>query len=175
MRLLENLRKRKRAVAAVVLPLIATVWFSASASACLGMAVDSHDRALADAAPPPHDHSEAHGHAGAHAGQAHSEDGALHARGTSHSHGACPHCPVFSGGSSSDSAATHVVCALLDDVSDSGAQTSAQKTELEHFALAQPIYVSPLELQSSAHLFSPIVAPVYRSVALNLRHCVFLI
>jgi hypothetical protein len=158
-----------------MLPLLATVWFSASASACLGMAVDSHDRAPADAASAPHDHSDAHGHA-AHAGQAHSEDGALHAQGTSHSHGACPHCPVSSGGSSSDSAAKHVVCALLDDVSDSGAQTSAQKTELEHFALlAQPIYVSPLELQSSAHLSSPIVAPVYRSVALNLRHCVFLI
>lgn len=177
MKLFARLRKRQRAAAAALLPLLVTVWVSAAASACPRMAVDSHDHAATAAVPAEH-HSAGHDHAQApHGLHGHSADGASHAStGPERSHRGCPHCPAPADGSFPDASATHVVCALLDDVSDAGAQSSVYPSQLEQLApAAQPIYVSPLESRSFILRSRSTTAPIYRSVALNLRHCVFLI
>jgi hypothetical protein len=177
MNLFARLRKRQRAVAVAMLPLLVTVWVSAAASACPRMAVDSHDHAATATVPAEH-HAADHDHAQApHGLHGHSANGVSNASTEpERSHRACPHCPASTDGSFPDSSATHVVCALLDDVADAGAQASVYPSQLEQLApAAQPIYVSPLELRSFILRSRSTAAPIYRSVALNLRHCVFLI
>lgn len=175
-KIFQELRRRKRPVAAVIVPVVMAVWLSASASACPGMAADSVGHARVDADHPAGDHSALHDHMG-HAPQSHSADDTQPARdGPSHHHAGCPHCPPSFGGSSPGPMATHVVCALVDDAADSAAQPSIQKSALEHVMPAVPLaYVTPLDVRHPGFRSLPSAAPVYRSVALNLRHCVFLI
>jgi hypothetical protein len=85
-RVLATMRRHKSAIARVVLPMLATVWFSASASLCFGMTSD----ATADFSPrPAHHHDSAeHGAPMGHAPDAHRRQT------PNHGHGKCPHCPA---------------------------------------------------------------------------------
>lgn len=161
MRLLERLRRRKGVVARVVLPLLAAVWFSASASVCFGMAAESLQGMRADAGVPSHDHSDTdHQH--------HQHDRAPP------THGDCPHCPA--GGSHDEPAASHILCSVLDDAVDARGQVSALKWELEHLLpAAHSVSFSTPIPQPAVGGISHSVSPPHRSVALNIRHCVFLI
>jgi hypothetical protein len=176
MKLLQRLRKRKRTVAGVILPLVATVWFSASASACLGMAVEGLDLAPDGAAAHAHDHSD---HQQSHAGDppgTHSVSETHDHGQSSPSHGPCPHCVGSSNGSSSVPTEAHGNCSVLEGVSASTVQPSVQKWELTHFLSAvQPVpfaaHAPPRRVPTSLHSAPTLDSPI----PINLRHCVFLI
>lgn len=178
--ILHRLRKQKIRVVAVVLPLLATAWFGASASACIGMGVGQLD------VPPTvergeHDHSGGHDHLaqsdrsvhgsiGYPGGEAPQSENA-----PSHSHGNCPHCPLPAGGAV-PLATNHVVCSVLDEGSETAVQPSALQWDLLKSApLHPPIYVAPVYLQRSPLPSQLVAVPAERSIAINLRHCVFLI
>ena len=177
MSVLAKLRRRKRALASVVLPLLVSAWFSAaSASACPGMAAQALQDVSAETAPPAHDHSHAHQNPSDNLPSPHRVDGADHHGQLSHSHGSCPHCLGSGDGSSSVSTRPHLVCSVLEDVSDGTAQSGVQKWESKYFLpAAQPVMFSTSVLARRADDTRPTAPLVYRSVALNIRHCVFLI
>jgi hypothetical protein len=159
MNVLQRLRKRKTAVARMVLPLLATVWFSTSASLCFGMAADSEDVRV-DPASAGHDHY-------SQTDDQHNQD--------AHSHGACPHCPP--GGSHDEPTVSHILCSVLDDVSDARSQPSAlKKFELEHLLpVAHAVPSSTLVALPVVRGISHSLSPPHPSVSLSIRHCVFLI
>ena len=168
MSILASMRRRRRAVARVVLPLVVTVWFSASASPCLGMTLGSGHAAHTDAAALTHDHVRADHQADHQPDQRHEVP--------AHHHGSCPHCPSGPSSQGDQAAASHIPCSALDDVSNNGGQSSVLKWQLKHF-LPPADFVS-----SSASVYRPpahgvprAARPAYSSVSLNLRHCVFLI
>lgn len=178
MNVLQWLRKRKQKVVAAILPLLATVWFGASAWACVGMALGEIDGAAPGAAEKNvHDRSASRDH-GAHG------DHATHASGNpasepvhshsapAHSHGSCPHCPVSSDDAAPLAATNHVVCSVLDEVSDGTAKSSALKSDLLQTPPLPHVYVAPLDVQRPSFPRRSVAHP---SVALNLRHCCFLI
>ena len=174
MNVFARLRRRKRAIANILLPLLATVWVGASASPCLGMATDLVSGLSADAGPM-HDHSETHGHA---ADGVHNSHALAHEHGgSSQSHGTCPHCPGSLGGSTnSQSTGAHIACSVLDDVSDSAGHTSVQKWDLKYsLPVLQPAFLSIAAPRRGAHDTWQAAPPPSSPIALNLRHCVFLI
>jgi hypothetical protein len=177
MSFLAKLRRRKRALASVVLPLFLSAWFSgASASACPGMAAQARQDVSADTAPPGHDHSHAHQSPADNLPSPHPAEGADHHGQSSHSHGTCPHCLGSSDGPSSASTQAHVVCSVLEDVSDSTVQPGAPKWESKYFLPAvQPVVFSASVRPRRAHDTRRTAPPVYRAISLNIRHCVFLI
>jgi hypothetical protein len=164
--ILAALRRRKAAIVRVVLPILATVWFSTSASLCFAMVPD----AVPDASPPSAHH---HGSTG------HSPDAHQHEHQTpqrSHEtpqtgHGHCPHCPATTP-AGDGSSSSHISCSALDDLSDNGA-AKATKLDLKHTLSAahfSSLYASPPN--SAAARIPKFADLTYRSVPLNLRHCV---
>ena len=178
MSLLQRLRKSKATVVRIVAPLLAVVWFGASASTCVAMVI---------AAPP----VESAGVAAAHAG-ADAEHGEQHQTAVSHdqhhgsqaadedhdrpssSHGACPHCPGATGAAHDGTATMHVVCSAVSAFADGATAATVLKLDLKYAPTASVMVAAPVPGPApSAILRAP--PPPRCSVALNLRHCVFLI
>lgn len=158
-RMFDALRRRKRAIGRVLLPLLAAVWFTSGASLCFGMSAESVREA-----PAAHDHD--HANHAAHHAPAHES--------ASHEHGSCPHCP--NAVADAGIPASHVSCAALDDLADAGAAAKAVKSELPHALTAARIDVAA---SAPSHAFvrrpTPLAEPHSSTVPLNVRHCVFLI
>jgi hypothetical protein len=159
--LLDSLRRRKRAVARIVTPMLAIVWLGVSASACLGMTTASLHETLADVPvtgrhdPAAHDQHSRHSDTGDH-------------------HGGCPHCPFTVGSQQDEAASSHIPCSALDDISD-GPATPA-KLELKQLlpvAFVVPPQVVFRGFARHATLHPPWAAP--SAVSLYLLHCAILI
>jgi hypothetical protein len=155
--LLERLRRRRKTVARVALPILAAVWLSASASPCLGMVAGSGAAAA--------DTHQAHAHSPAHDSTAPSR----------HQPG-CPHCPPAPG-SQGGAALAHAGCATLENVSDSGGQSSAEKRleQVMPVAISERATTVDLLARRPAYRVPIPVAPTYAWVPINVLHCVFLI
>jgi hypothetical protein len=166
--LLGRLRRRRATLGRSVLVLFALASFSAGAAPCFAMA--------ASTAPVVQHHVSHQGGAPSHA----------HSPAASHEHGApldrggepvpspCPHCPLTAA-PSSNAASAHSFCSAGDDVADSGKSVTTLPS-FKHVLLAAVVELLPVDREPR---FSPprrppteVAAP---SVALNLRHCVFLI
>lgn len=190
--ILANLRRRSVRLGRAMLALFVAASITASASPCLAMgsaaqAADEAQTALAahvaHASHAAHDHTTAHGalFSHAHAATDHvASDGsaahpAAHDSGSVHSHGHCPHCPASAAASGEAAAGAHAFCSASDGLSDSG-QSSAPRLLLDHLALLAHFELPPAPLlRPASAAISHAVRPAYASVALNLRHCVFLI
>jgi hypothetical protein len=153
------LRGRNRRIGGALLPMLAAVWLSASASPCFGMAAAgksaSDERAVV-----------ANPHA-AHVDHSHAPP--QPAPGGGHDHGNCPHCPPSP--MSAATSAEHFGCATLAD----GAPISkAPQPELK----AGLHFPGPDFLSASTPRPRPPPRSLDRQqphVPLNLRHCVFVI
>ena len=176
--ILVSLRRRRASLGRFLCLVFAMASLSVGAAPCFAMAApagpdsrhDSHAQASSHTSGN-HEHSHAVSH-DRHAGAA---DHAMSMEGSSGVPGACPHCPLSVGMSSEASTGAHAFCSAGDDVADSG-NSGAFPLLFKHavssaviqvdLALSRPSRACnnqrPLDVSSSA-------------VALNLRHCVFLI
>ena len=149
---LEKLRKRRKPIARVLVPVVSWVWLSAAASPCLGMVTgagaEPHDTHHTEDVPAAHDaHQPPIGHAGH-----------------------CPHCPPAPAGENEEPAASHISCEATD-----GPSAPTQKWQPNYAALAG-ILSAPGPFVPD--LSTPAIPAGARTVAsgrsLNLRYCVFL-
>jgi hypothetical protein len=166
------LRRRRAGLGRFVLVLFALASATAGAAPCLAMAVtdaagahDSDAHMASMVAEKAHDQSHAveHRHSTPPADR---DDG---------SHGPCSHCPPSVSMAGAASSASHAFCSASDDASDA-AKPSWSPPAFKHVlstALIQLLPVDFLPSLASAPQPPPEAAPP--SVALNLRHCVFLI
>ena len=165
--ILGRLRRRRATWGRVVLALFALAAFSAGAAPCFAMAASStpvvqHHGAHSAGAP-----THAHTHGAAH------EHGTPSAE-VEHAPTPCPHCPLTVALAGSATSA-HSFCSAADDASD-GSNAVTTLPVLKHVPLAAVVEILPVNRNPSPS--SPrqppteVAAP---SVALNLRHCVFLI
>lgn len=165
------LRRRRADLGRFVLVLFALASASAGAAPCLAMASgassahhsDTHMAPLAAEAV--HEHSHA----------VHQEHSTPPADQTDGSHGPCSHCPPSVSMDGAASSASHAFCSATDDGSDA-AKPSWSPPAFKHVlstALSQLLPADSRPSLASAQQPPPEAAPP--SVALNLRHCVFLI
>jgi hypothetical protein len=166
------LRRRRADLGRLVLILFALASASAGAAPCLAMAVpdspgahhsDTHMASLAADSAHDHVHAMEHEHSTPPVDQ---RDG---------SHGPCSHCPLAVSMDGSASSSSHAFCSAADDASDT-AKPNWSPPALKHVlstALIRLLPVDPRSSLASARQPPPEAAPP--SVALNLRHCVFLI
>jgi hypothetical protein len=165
--ILTSLRRRRASLGRFVFALFAFASASAGAAPCFAM--EGSAEAIAPHESPAHV-SPNHDHAHA----------AVHDRSMSVENGdrapdACPHCPLLMGVSGDTSTSSHAFCSATDDLVDSG-KTSVPLPLFKHVLSAAVIQIVPDRSQPSCawtkHIRVDATAP---SVALNLRHCVFLI
>ena len=166
------LRRRRADLGRFVLVLFALASASVGAAPCLAMASgapsahhsDAHTASVATEAV--HDHSQAVHHENHSTPPANQTDG---------SHGPCSHCPPSVAMNGAASSASHAFCSATDDGSDA-AKPSWSPPAFKHVLSTALIQLLPAHSRpslASAQQHPPEAAPP--SVALNLRHCVFLI
>jgi len=166
--ILGRLRRRRATWGRSLLALFAFASFSAGAAPCFAMAastaplVQQHHAARPAGAP-----SHTHSHAAAH------DHGAPLAE-AAHAPSPCPHCPLTVALAGSTPSA-HSFCSAADEVADGGNSVTTLPA-FKHVPLAAVVEILPAaqNLSPSSPRQPPreVAAP---SVALNLRHCVFLI
>jgi hypothetical protein len=166
--ILRHLRRRRASLGRLVWGLFAFASVSAGAAPCFAMSVAAapveHHHAPRTSAPPGHDHahSAAHDHAVAEPPGEHSPSSP------------CPHCPL-SVAMADASSSSHSLCSAADDASDGG-KPSVSLPLFKHVAWVTRVELSPPALEpSTAWIRHLAVDETAHSVALNLRHCVFLI
>jgi hypothetical protein len=196
--------RRRRKLGRCFLALFAAGSFAASASPCPAMtvaavhapgggAVDSRNRAQPFVASHAHDHG-AHaaphdGFGAAVAGSLGPHDhshGAAPARSTQaaangasseperHPSGHCPHCPVSAPGPAYAGGGAHAFCSPLDD--GSGPTSVQHPTLAKHVVVSAHQAIAPPPIsRSRVTRLATADASTRCTVALNLRHCVFLI
>ena len=198
--ILASLRRRRAGLGRLVLAWFAAGSFTASASPCLAMAVSAVQARPApvaeqDAAPRhAHAHgghatvapagatfvSQHHSHSGSHADAQHQAADAASQNSTTdpsrHASGHCPHCPVPASGSAHPAKGAHAFCSTLDDGSGNGPSSAQQPSSLKYVSIQAPYELAPPPLLR-AHESRPVRTDrrVHRTVALNVRNCVFLI
>jgi hypothetical protein len=177
---LVRLRRHRARLGRFVLALFALASATASAGPCFSMAV------AGDAAPAAH-HDAAHAHeastAHAHAHHQRADEDTSGASSqpaspqpaSSQSASHCPHCPLAASMPNHSAAESHALCSAVDDTSDFS-QPSASALLLKHVVAGPLLEIPPANLFrppgiARSHRFTP-DGP---SVALHLRHCVFLI
>jgi hypothetical protein len=163
--LLGKLRRRRATLGRSVLVLFALASFSAGAAPCFAMAAstapDVQHHAAHQAGAPSHAHPPAASH----------EHGAPAHRGE---HAPCPHCPLTTAPASS-AASAHSFCSAGDDAADS-AKSVTTLPSFKHASLAAVVELLPVDREPrSPPPRQPPTEVAAPSVALNLRHCVFLI
>jgi hypothetical protein len=166
--ILASLRRRRASIGRFILALFAFASVAIGAAPCLAMAVQMNVPIIHHGDVPSASHE--HSHMGAHG-----DGGAMGEHVSQHSPERCPHCPLSAGMPGHDSSGSHSSCSALDDVADY-AQPSTSLPSVK-YVLPAPV----LEI-SATRLFRPpdaaaarLRGPAYSSVALNVRHCVFLI
>jgi hypothetical protein len=183
MRLRSNIfdviRRRGTLVGRFVLAFFAFVSLTAGAAPCVGMALEAESAVPEEHPERQHEqqHEQDHEqHHGAHVAGHHEHSGAhstsIAERAQSPHH--CPHCPQPSSGHAATG--MHAFCAAANDVSDVAQPGALKIPPLKH-VLATPLLELPppsLQRPSGAPVAMPPVKPG-ESIALNVRHCVFLI
>lgn len=162
-----RLRRRRASLGRIVLALFALASFSAGAAPCFAMAPsiaplhESHESHLAGA--PNHDHAHAVGH----------EHGTPSGE-IEHAPSPCPHCPLVAVLAGSV-AGSHSFCSAADGASDGGKSvTTLPAYKCASSAAVVEVFPPDREPSPSSPRQPPteVASP---SIALNLRHCVFLI
>ena len=170
---LEHIRRRSRAMAWAMMPLLALVWLGTSA-ACPGMTPgDASVAAVPPVERTAHDHgSHAQAdHGGDSHAHSHSQSGADDASMLDHS--TCPHCVTPP--SSGEIESGHVVCDGSDGAVAATPNAAAHwdlKPFLTPIAWIAPAEEAPL-IRTSSQSAYPAPTPEPRS--LNVRYCVFLL
>ena len=167
------LRRHRAGLGRLVLALFALASASAGAAPCLTMAApdataahhsDAHVAPTGTSAAA-HDHSHAVEHD--HSTPAADQDAG--------SHGPCTHCPLSVGMTANASSGSHALCSATDHASD-GAKLGWSPPVFKHVLATAVIELPPIEPRPSLALAQqPRPEVPCPSVALNLRHCVFLI
>lgn len=167
------LRRHRAGLGRVVLVLFALVSASAGAAPCLAMAApdataahhsDAHVAPIGTSAAA-HDHS--HAVEPDHSTPAADQDGG--------SHGPCSHCPPSVEMTATASSGSHALCSATDHASD-GAKPGWSLLVFKHVLATALIELLPIEPRPRlAFAQQPPPEATSPSVALNLRHCVFLI
>jgi hypothetical protein len=94
---------------------------------------------------------------------------------TDHGSSPCPHCPLAGAMPGEPSPGSHALCSAGDDVADSG-KTGVSVPVFKHVLSVPIVQVSVIHSHSSHAWTKQIPVDVTSpTVALNLRHCVFLI
>jgi hypothetical protein len=165
--ILASLRRRRATLGRLFCLLFALATVSAGAAPCFAMGVPSQAIADQDA----HAHSSAnHEHT-----QVVAHDHATSVDAGDRAHSPCPHCPLSTGRSESVSTSSHAYCSATDDLADSG-KTSPSLPPFKHLLSVALIDVDPVRSQPRYGWSRRLpVDSAFPSVALNLRHCVFLI
>lgn len=169
---LEHMRRRSRAMAWAMTPLLVVMWLVTSA-ACPGMAPGdallgtnqaletAHEQGVHD----PSDHDDGSGH--------HSHAGTDVDHAAIHDHQSCPHCVTSPAGDGIDS--DHVACGVSESTVAAPGHSAAHsdlKPFLSPIALIAPA-AAALPIRTSGPLAYPASAPEPRP--LNVRYCVFLL
>jgi hypothetical protein len=167
------LRRHRAGLGRFVLVLFALAAASAGAAPCLAMALpnaagvhhgDAHVAPMGTSAAA-HDHSHAVEHD--HSTPAADQEGG--------SHGPCSHCPLSAGMTANASSGSHASCSVSDHASD-GAKPGGSPPVFKHVLATALIELLPIEPRPRlAFAQQPPPEATSPSVALNLRHCVFLI
>jgi hypothetical protein len=177
--ILETIRKRRARLGGFVLAFFALASVATSAAPCFAMAVAHADspaeHAVAHSGSLPaagHDSLHAAGHDQSHLA---AHDGFTPPDGSSDPRNHCPHCPLAPSMPGHGPDATHSFCSVVDDASDvaqpSGSYLVPKYVPLTPiFELPPPSLLRPPGIRASR-----VLAPTISSIALNLRHCVFLI
>jgi hypothetical protein len=170
---LRILRRHRAGLGRFVLVLFALASAGAGAAPCLAMAApaataahhsDAHSAPMGTSAAA-HDHSHAVEHD--QSTPAADQDGG--------SHGPCTHCPLSVGMTANASSGSHALCSATDHASD-GAKPGWSPPVLKHVLATALIELLPIEPRPRlAFAQQPRLEATSPSVALNLRHCVFLI
>jgi hypothetical protein len=169
--LLAMIRRRRASLGRLVLASFAVASITIGALPCFAMGVATkgapvahHGAAHSDSASGNHEHS----HPATH-------PGATPLAGSPHSPSHCPHCPQSASMPGHASGNSHSLCAAVDDTSDR-TQSSTLPLHLKHLLLAPLLELAPPSLHPPPGIpASRMLVPPCSSVALNLRHCVFLI
>jgi hypothetical protein len=172
--LLAWLRRQREGLGRVVVVSFAAASFALTSAPCFAMAAASTDAAVAAPAtvshhPAGHESSGHHAHDAA-APAAPAAHGGTDAPGSVH----CPHCPAAGVMPGHTSSSAHSACSAAVDVAD---QTSSSPPA---FAKHVPLVATfetplPLALRPPAAQLTKTPAPHRSAVALNVRHCVYLI
>jgi hypothetical protein len=170
------LRRRGCSLGRLVLALFALATIATTGAPCFAMTVEAQSAAMrhedmhASAATVAHDHS--------HMGHAVSGKSASASHGESPASNHCPHCPLAASmpGHAATGDGSHGVCSAVGAASEH-AELGVAALAFKHLTAApqfEPPASAVLRPPGIAFAFvSPALA--YRSVPLNLRHCVFLI
>jgi hypothetical protein len=176
--ILAKLRRRRAGLGSLVLALFTTTNLIASATPCLAMTLTALQ--APDGSTTTHDSSgsaphQRHAHAHAAPNAAHDPAGHGPTRADTHplsEH--CPHCPL-SASMTAHSGGTHQSCTVLDGVS-AKAPLSASQLPLKYALATTDLEISPPSLLRPPDTpLAHAVPRAYSHVALNVRHCVFLI
>jgi hypothetical protein len=165
--ILASLRRRRETLGRLLCLLFAFATISAGAAPCFAMGVSSKASAQQEAhAHPSADHE--HRQVANHDHTASIDHG-------DRAHSPCPHCPLSTGMPKSGSTGSHAYCSATDDIADSG-KAGVSAPAFKHLLSVAAIHVEPVRSQPSYGWSRQLpVNSAYPSVALNLRHCVFLI
>jgi len=188
--ILARLRKHRFGLGRAALAVFAVASVAAGAAPCFAMAVAGPADPVADHAAQhgtdrsvQHgaDHSVADDTQAGHVAHQHTRASATTEAGTaspaSHHNTPhhCPHCPLAASMAGHESSNSHAFCSAVDATSDQ-VQPSASPAVLKHALLLATLEIPhalPLRLPDA--VITRTRAPRYAAVAINLRHCVFLI
>jgi hypothetical protein len=158
---LDRIRRRSKAMARILLPLLTVAWINAAASPCVGMGSVEEDR-------------QAQGQHHEHAVPDHDHD----PQASTHEHSNCPHCPTAAVADHEGSAATHVACATAESAADSNRSNGNAflKWDLKH-TLPLSSGLVPTRTVPPGRFYRPATQdlPAPPRLPLNVRYCVFLI
>lgn len=168
--ILASLRRRRATLGRLVCLLFAFATITAGAAPCFAMAASPES--VADPGVSHHEMAGHHDHSHALAG---AHDHTMSSGETDHGSKPCPHCPLSSSMAGEGSLGSHALCSAGDDVADSG-KTPVSVPVFKHL-LSAPIVHLPAFHSHPSHAWTKqlAVAATGQVVALNLRHCVFLI
>jgi hypothetical protein len=169
--ILARIRRRRATLGRLVLAFFAVASVAIGAVPCFAMGaatkgdpVSHHGASHSDSALGSHDHS----HPATHGGATQPDESPL-------SPNRCPHCPLAASMPGHTPDNSHSFCAAVDDTSER-AQPSPPSLLQKHVLLAPLLDLAPPSvLPPPGIAASRRLAPAFSPVALNLRHCVFLI
>ena len=166
--ILRSLRRRTATLGRFVCLLFAFATVSAAGAPCFAMGVSSN--AVAQ-----HDEHAHHVSASQDRTQASLHDHATSMGDADLAPSPCPHCPLSTTMAADTSTGSHAYCSAADEAADSG--KSGVSLPLFKYILSVAVSQSaPVHSRPSSAWSKQLpVDATYASVALNLRHCVFLI
>jgi hypothetical protein len=169
--LLSRLRRQGKRLGRFVLAIFALASFTSAGAHCFAM-VPTASLAQADENPHAEIHADTHAHEYA---MSHGDRGADADEQTKHDYpDHCPHCPLAGAMADHVPSNAHAFCSAFDDASDHS--SSSLPALAKHVVpVAAFELIAPLAFHPPPRPRAREVASTRRTVALNVRHCVFLI